>query len=138
MNVVACVAGGPRFYNGSFDPPPELTSAGLVLHLVAYPVPQRFRFTLAYNDTAQMDGLEELFQSQCLRHDYAKHLVVCTLQRRAIPEEYFGVYNVTISNAFGDFRFRMTVNSTGEDKDKWLSVANTYQDKRIGLSLRFT
>ncbi|XP_070203015.1 hemicentin-1-like isoform X2 [Littorina saxatilis] len=114
--VLLNVTCGPRNYNTSqgADSPPELTSAGLKVFLIANPVPLTFEYSYRGNATAQGDGrgLDGLFTTACVREKAVDQLVVCSILPDKVSEEFLGTYNLTISNGLGQLIFVFEVNQT--------------------------
>ncbi|KAL8560867.1 hypothetical protein ACOMHN_063257 [Nucella lapillus] len=83
------------------------------LMLVAYPVPQHIHFAVVQSHDSRYNGSDltpdDLFKAECVASETAQHLVSCQIGRGQVDGAHAGMYNVTVSNAFGAFQFVLDV-----------------------------
>ncbi|XP_076438475.1 uncharacterized protein LOC143277507 isoform X2 [Babylonia areolata] len=101
-----------------------------VLELVAFPVPEHFSFVPVKrggsdggsggrpnvpSEVVDLDvDVDTLFEPKCQGHESVAHLVTCRIERGAAEGEHSGLYNVTVSNAYGAFHFLLDVRPENE------------------------
>ncbi|KAK7106672.1 B-cell receptor CD22-like [Littorina saxatilis] len=121
------VLGRPRLYTitNNTDQTPELTEKGVVITLVANPVPDVLN--CAAYVSLEPGELEDChpdieFKLRCEQKPSMTYLATCSVHPVNVPEEYVGLYNLSISNGLGSYNFsfevRQAVTQPGNSKDE--------------------
>lgn len=82
--------------------PPELTGAGLNFTLLAYPLPSSFNYTLyRFNMTTVTNLSSDLFSTIVTQIRNSSRVQFSIRKNGVIPDDYVGLYGVTVSNELG-------------------------------------